>query len=64
MSRLSRVLLGPFQRLGHAYNETAKRNPLSTGMITTVIKTSAADLFAQKVRCAAAERQRLTTAAI
>jgi len=32
-----------------AYNETAKKWPMSTGVVTTVIKTSGADMFAQKV---------------
>lgn len=33
-----------------SYNEVAQKHPFETGVITTVVKTSAADLFAQKVR--------------
>lgn len=32
-----------------SYNEVAQRYPFETGVVTTVVKTSAADLFAQKV---------------
>ncbi|KAJ9524495.1 hypothetical protein QJQ45_019552 [Haematococcus lacustris] len=46
---LGRRLLQPFIHIGSVYNSTAKRWPLGTGVVTTVLKTSAADLFAQKV---------------
>lgn len=48
MSRLQRalnVLKTPLR----SYNEVAQRYPFETGVVTTVVKTSAADLFAQKV---------------
>jgi protein Mpv17 len=40
----------PIVATGRAYNEVAQRYPFGTGVVTTVVKTSAADLFAQKVR--------------
>ncbi|PNG99930.1 Protein sym1 [Tetrabaena socialis] len=49
MGALGRALKAPFIRFGRAYNETAQKYPFSTGVLTTVVKTSAADLFAQKV---------------
>ena len=45
----ARTLLSPFISTGRWYNETAKAHPLATGIITSGVKTSAADLFAQKV---------------
>lgn len=45
-----RKLFYPLLRLGSAYNGVAKAWPMSTGVVTTVVKTSAADYFAQKVR--------------
>jgi protein Mpv17 len=42
-----------------SYNEVAQKYPFETGVITTVVKTSAADLFAQKVGGTAAGRERL-----
>lgn len=39
----------PLVATGRAYNEVAQRYPFGTGVVTTVVKTSAADLFAQKV---------------
>ena len=39
----------PIVATGRAYNEVAQRYPFGTGVVTTVVKTSAADLFAQKV---------------
>jgi hypothetical protein len=61
-------LLAPLRAFGRAYNAQAQRRPMSTGLVTTVIKTSAADLFAQTVggalsrccpvACAAAHRAR------
>jgi hypothetical protein len=49
MSRLQRafnIVKLPLQR----YNEVAQKYPFETGVVTTVVKTSLADLFAQKVR--------------
>lgn len=40
-------LSSPFVAIGTAYNNAAKKNPATVGIITTVIKTSAADAFAQ-----------------
>ncbi|GLI62624.1 hypothetical protein VaNZ11_005288 [Volvox africanus] len=47
--RVLNVLKAPFVRIGKAYNDTAEKYPMYTGVVTTVIKTSAADLFAQKI---------------
>lgn len=49
LARLGRALVQPLKRAGQAYNETAKKYPMSTGVVTTVVKTSAADAFAQFV---------------
>jgi len=43
------LLKQPFMTAGRAYNAAAQRRPFLVGTITTVVKTSAADLFAQKV---------------
>lgn len=45
-SRLLRLFATPCK----LYNETAQKHPASTGIITTLLKTSAADAFAQMVR--------------
>mmetsp|Transcript_37826 Transcript_37826/g.52527 ORF Transcript_37826/g.52527 Transcript_37826/m.52527 type:complete len:238 (+) Transcript_37826:146-859(+) len=42
-------LLAPFAKLALWYAEAAKAHPFPVGFATTGIKTSAADLFAQKV---------------
>lgn len=47
--RQGKQLLNPFVRIGHAYNNAAKKNPSVVGIVTTVLKTSAADAFAQLV---------------
>jgi len=44
-----RAFQAPFLTAGRAYNATAERHPLVTGLVTTLLKTSAADAFAQKV---------------
>lgn len=52
MQRIKQVLsiVGkPALYVGRQYNEVAQRYPFGTGVVTTVVKTSAADLFAQKV---------------
>lgn len=46
---LGRTLLSPFTGAASWYNRTAERAPFTTGVVTTGIKTSVADLFAQKV---------------
>ena len=48
MSRLQRVL-NVLKAPLRSYNEVAQKYPFETGVVTTVVKTSAADLFAQKV---------------
>ena len=40
----------PFTALGRWYNNAAQSRPVVTAVVTTGLKTSAADLFAQKVR--------------
>ena len=52
VSKLFSAVKSPFFALARAYNATAEKRPLSTGLITTVAKTSAADYFAQKVGAA------------
>ncbi|GLC55817.1 hypothetical protein PLESTB_001032000 [Pleodorina starrii] len=49
LKRALNVLKAPFVYIGKNYNDTAQKYPMATGVVTTVIKTSAADLFAQKV---------------
>ncbi|EFJ42322.1 hypothetical protein VOLCADRAFT_107297 [Volvox carteri f. nagariensis] len=49
LRRALSVLKAPFVFVGKAYNDTAQKYPMYTGVVTTVIKTSAADLFAQKI---------------
>jgi protein Mpv17 len=48
MNRAQRVL-NILKTPLRSYNEVAQRYPFETGVVTTVVKTSAADLFAQKV---------------
>jgi hypothetical protein len=47
---LESPVMAPMMRFALWYSEVAKRKPFLTGFITTGIKTSAADLFAQKAR--------------
>lgn len=49
MASLARTLARPFVATGHWYSDAAKKRPVVTAVITTGLKTSAADLFAQKV---------------
>ena len=49
IAQAGRLALAPFASLGTWYNNTAKAHPLATGIWTSGLKTSAADLFAQKV---------------
>jgi hypothetical protein len=44
------MVMRPFFKLGTAYAEAAAKRPFMVGCITTGLKTSAADLFAQMVR--------------
>lgn len=48
-SQLGQLLRAPLFGLARAYNNAAVKRPFVTGIITTTLKTSAADLFAQKV---------------
>ena len=43
-------LFRPFYKAGLWYNEAAKARPFVAGFATTGIKTTCADMFAQKVR--------------
>lgn len=43
------MLVSPFVGAAMLYNKTAKSHPLAVGIITSGLKTSAADLFAQKI---------------
>ena len=49
MASFARSLARPFVATGHWYSDVAKKRPVITAVITTGLKTSAADLFAQKV---------------
>lgn len=49
-SRALALAKQPFLAFGRAYNAKAQASPFLVGTVTTVVKTSAADLFAQKVR--------------
>lgn len=49
IGRCARLLASPVVNAAVAYNRTAKAHPVATGVITSGLKTSAADLFAQKV---------------
>ncbi|GBG00328.1 hypothetical protein Rsub_13098 [Raphidocelis subcapitata] len=42
-------LTAPLRAVGRAYNAHAQRRPFAVGTVTTVVKTSAADAFAQLV---------------
>ncbi|KAL4428327.1 hypothetical protein ABPG75_002416 [Micractinium tetrahymenae] len=44
-----RLLLSPFTSVAGWYNRTAQAYPFTVGVVTTGLKTSAADVFAQKV---------------
>eukprot|EP00240_Pyramimonas_obovata_P007979 CAMPEP_0118932806 /NCGR_PEP_ID=MMETSP1169-20130426/10630_1 /TAXON_ID=36882 /ORGANISM="Pyramimonas obovata, Strain CCMP722" /LENGTH=169 /DNA_ID=CAMNT_0006875507 /DNA_START=41 /DNA_END=547 /DNA_ORIENTATION=+ len=48
-SLLKNPVLAPITRVGMWYADTAKAYPFLTGFVTTGFKTSAADVFAQKV---------------
>lgn len=48
-SGLRKLFINPLLQLGRSYNATAQKYPMGTGVVTTVVKTSAADLFAQMV---------------
>jgi hypothetical protein len=50
LRQAAKTLTYPFLRLGRGYDSLARNYPQSTAIITTTIKTSAADAFAQLVR--------------
>ena len=58
MKRLLNAVKQPLCAAGRAYNNVAVAYPMRTGIVTTVVKTSAADLFAQKVCVARGVRRR------
>ena len=58
MSTTLSRLAAPFTAVGRWYNGCAQSRPVVTAVITTGLKTSAADLFAQKVRGGEGERLR------
>lgn len=49
LRRLVAGLVDPLKTAAFKYNDMAQRHPMATGILTTALKTSAADLFAQKV---------------
>lgn len=48
IGRVGRLLVTPLVGAASWYNQTALMYPVTTGVITTGVKTSAADIFAQK----------------
>jgi len=50
MTSVVSKLARPFTAVGRWYNNAAQSRPVVTAVITTGVKTSAADLFAQKVK--------------
>lgn len=50
LAQAGRLLLSPFTSVAGWYNRTAQSYPFTVGVVTTGLKTSAADVFAQKVR--------------
>ncbi len=55
MSRLQQLGAALMRPLAW-YNAAAKKNPATVGIVTTVLKTSAADIFAQKASVKQAQR--------
>lgn len=53
LARWGKQALAPFAASALWYDRTAKAHPVTTAVVTTGLKTTAADLFAQKV-CALA----------
>lgn len=49
LAAAGRMLLSPFTGMASWYNRTAQSHPFTVGVVTTGLKTSAADVFAQKV---------------
>lgn len=49
VSRLGRLVVSPLVGAASWYNRTALAYPVMTGVVTTGLKTSAADVFAQKI---------------
>jgi hypothetical protein len=49
MTSAIQLLKQPFLTFGRRYNAAAQKNPFTVGTVTTLVKTSGADLFAQKV---------------
>lgn len=58
MTSVVSKLAAPFTAVGRWYNNAAQSRPVVTAVITTGLKTSAADLFAQKVRRDGGEEKR------
>lgn len=50
LQKAASALSSPFVQAGQAYARAASRRPFIVGVVTTGIKTSAADMFAQTVR--------------
>lgn len=50
LQKAASALSSPFVQAGQAYARAASRRPFLVGVVTTGIKTSAADMFAQTVR--------------
>ena len=51
LQQIAKTLASPFVQIGTAYGKAAQKRPFAVGFVTTGLKTSAADLFAQTVRC-------------
>ena len=50
LTALRDAVLWPFCEVGARYCSAAQKHPFAVGVLTTGLKTSAADLFAQKAR--------------
>lgn len=58
LQKIGSTLWSPFVKLGTAYSNAAAKRPFVVGVLTTGVKTSAADLFAQTVRTSLPEQMR------
>lgn len=56
LQQAGKLLFTPFKELGLAYGRAAAKRPFTVGVVTTGVKTSAADLFAQMARARSCHR--------
>lgn len=53
--QMANAVKEPVVHVAKSYSRIAEKRPVAVGMVTTLVKTSAADLFAQKVRCSCSQ---------